>query len=299
MLEIQNTQVVYAMSPENAPVLRVPTGSRVLFHTLDCYSERLQSECDKSSLVPWEVINPATGPLYIEEAKAGDVLRVEIESIDIADHGVMGVGPGMGVLGGVITEEKTRIIPIRDGKAVFNDKIALPVKPMIGVIGTAPARESIPTGTPGEHGSNMDCNRIVAGSVLYLPVNVDGALLAMGDLHAVMGDGEIVICGVEISGKVTVKVDVIKNWKAPLPMLETEDAIICICSRKTLDEAAVDVTHNMAAFLQEKLGMEAYEAGMLLSAACNLRINQMVDPLMTVRMELPKNIAEAYGFRMP
>lgn len=299
MIKITKEQSIFMMSPKNAPVAYVEPGSVVCFQTQDCYSGRIRTEQDKVSDVPWEKINPAAGPLYIMGAKVNDVLRVEIQKIAIADKGVMAVGPQMGALGHLFSEERTKIIPIREKKAMFNERISLPICPMIGVIGTAPKDMDILNGTPGEHGSNMDCKRITEGSVLYLPVHVDGALLAIGDLHAVMGDGEVAICGVEIGGEVTVKVDVLKDFHAPLPMLETKDHIICIASGKTLDEAAKRTVENMAAFLQNYLGMDLYEAGMLMSAVCDLRISQMVDPLVTVRMELPKWIAEKNHFKMP
>ena len=298
-ITISSNQSVITMSPNNAPAAKAMPGDTVCFETLNCYSESIKTENDKMSLVPWDCINPATGPLYVDGAQPGDVLKVEILSIELAPNGVMAIGPGAGVLGDVLQEERTKILPISGGKVHFNDKISLPVQAMIGVIGTAPGEEEIPTGTPGVHGSNMDCKLIGEGSTLYLPVNTEGALLSMGDIHAAMGDGEIIICGVEASGRITVRVDVVKGFSAHLPMLLTEDRIVMLSSAKTLDEAASDVTHKFHEFLCGMLGMEPHEAGMLLSAACDLRICQIVDPLCTVRMELPVWIARAYGFEMP
>ena len=298
-INISSIKSVITMSPNNAPAAKAMPGDTVCFETLNCYSESIKTENDKMSLVPWDCINPATGPLYVEGARPGDVLKVEILSIELAESGVMAIGPGAGVLGDVLLEERTKILPISGGKVKFNDKLTLPVQAMIGVIGTAPRDEDIPTGTPGTHGSNMDCKLIGEGSTLYLPVNTEGALLAMGDLHAAMGDGEIIICGVEASGRITVKVDVVKGFSAHLPMLLTKDRIVMLSSAKTLDEAAFDVTHKFHEFLCNMLGMELHEAGMLLSAACDLRICQIVDPLYTVRMELPLWIAGEYGFEMP
>ena len=143
----------------------------------------------------------------------------------------------------------------------------------------------------------MDCKRIVKGAVLYLPVNVDGALLAMGDLHAVMGDGEIVVCGVEIAGEVDVRLSVLKGVSLPTPFLIEKDSLMTIASAKTLDEAAVKATQKMHRFLCERLNIENHEAGMLLSAAADLRICQIVDPLMTARMEFPTEIAKLYAFK--
>ncbi|MGG1659255.1 acetamidase/formamidase family protein [Brevibacillus sp. NRS-1366] len=286
------------MSPHNEPVARIHSGNRVVFETCDCFSNQIQREDQLFSSVGWDLINPATGPLYVEDAEPGDILRVEIVDIQIADQGVMTVAPNLGVLGQFFSEEKTKVIPIRDGKVQFNEKLQFDVRPMIGVIGTAPATEEISTGTPGDHGGNMDCKRIVKGAVLYLPVNVPGALLSMGDLHAVMADGEIVICGLEIPGEVTVDIAVIKGTHLPLPMLSEGEHVMTIASAQTLDEAAKMATVHMHRFLVEKVGLPNEEAGMLLSLIGDLRICQVVDPLMTARMELPKWVLKQYDYQM-
>ncbi len=295
MIKIPSETVVLKMSPHNKAVYTAESGSTVVFETCDCFSNQIQREDQLFSSVGWDLINPATGPLYVEGAEPGDILKVEIEDIKIADKGVMTVTPELGVLKDFMSDEKTKIIPIEDGKAVFNKNIKIPVKPMIGVIGTAPVDTEIPNGTPGSHGGNMDCKRIVKGATLYLPVNVPGALLAMGDLHALMADGEIVICGLEIAGEVTVKVTVLKGAKLPLPMLVEGEHIITIASAETLDDAARMATIQMHQFLVKKLHLDSAEAGMLLSLVGDLRICQVVDPLMTARMEFPKWITEQYG----
>lgn len=299
MVRIEKEKSIFRMSSKNKLAAYVQAGSVVCFQTKDCYSGQIQTERDSVSLVPWEAINPATGPLYVEGAKAGDILRVEIQKMTLADKGVMAIGSGRGALGHLLQEERTKILPIEKGAVQFNEKIHLPLQPMIGVIGTAPRDADILNGTPGLHGSNMDCKRTTEGTVVYLPVNVDGALLAIGDLHAAMGDGEVVICGVECEGEVTVQVDVIKEFHTHLPMLETKEHLICVAFGETLDEAANMAIENMAKFLQEYLKLDIYEAGMLLSAACDLCINEIVNPLKSVRMELPKWILERYSFKMP
>ncbi|WP_047150910.1 acetamidase/formamidase family protein [Aneurinibacillus tyrosinisolvens] len=297
-MRIPKEQVVLKMSPRNKEVASTDSGSVVTFETCDCFSNQIQQEDQPFSSVGWDLINPATGPLYVNGAEPGDVLKVKILDIKIEDKGVMTTAPKMGVLGDIIPEEKTKVISIKDGKALFNDKIQIPVKPMIGVIGTAPKTEEIPTGTPGAHGGNMDCKRIVKGATLYLPVNVPGALLSMGDLHAVMGDGEIVICGLEIPGEITVEVSVLKDQSLPLPMLVEGENVMAIASAETLDEAAKMATVNMHSFLVENLKMSVEEAGMLLSLVGDLRICQVVDPLMTARMEFPLSILDQYEYKL-
>lgn len=295
-MKIRSSSSVVSMTLDARPVARVDSGETLVFETYDCFSNQITSEDQVLGTLDWNIINPATGPVYIEDAKPGDILKVEILDIEIGDKGVFLTGPDLGTLGHIIKEEKIKIVDIKDGKVIFNEKIHIPIEPMIGVIGTAPQGEGIPTGTPGDHGGNMDCKRITKGSTLYLPVNVDGALLAIGDLHAVMGDGEVAVCGVETPGEVTVKVTVLKDIELPLPMLIDGERMMTIASAKTLDEASVLATENMHKILTDIVGMDVNEAVMLLSAIGDLRICQIVDPLMTVRMELPLWVLEEYDY---
>jgi amidase len=296
MKTISKEKFVLIMSPNNEAVERIESGQTILFETYDCFSNQIQREDQPFSSVGWDKINPATGPLFVEGAEPGDTLKVEILEITVADQGVMAISPKMGALAGTVTDEKTKIIQIEDSKAKFSEKLELPIHPMIGVIGTAPKDEDIPTGTPKDHGGNMDCKKIVKGTTLYLPVNVAGGLLAMGDLHAVMGDGEVVICGLEIPGQVTVRVTVQKGQKLPLPFLVDDNHVMAIASAETLDEASKKATKNMHTFLVEQLGMDVDEAAMFLSVGADLKVCQIVDPLMTSRMELPKWVLEKYNY---
>ncbi len=290
---------VYKMAPGNPPAARAADGETVRFETLDCFGSQMTREDQVMGGLDWSSINPATGPLFVEGAQPGDILKVEILSIDLDDHGVIADGPGEGVIGKVLTEEATRIYPVQDGVIRLSDKLSVPVQPMIGVIGTAPAGDGVDTGTPGAHGGNMDCTRIGAGTTLYLPVNVEGALLAMGDLHARMGDGEVVVCGVEIAGAVTVRVSVVKGAALPTPFLVTDRDFMTISSADTLDQAGEDATLAMRAFLVDAVGVEAHEAGMLLSVLGDVRVCQMVDPQRTCRIEVPLAVAQAYGYQFP
>jgi len=286
------------MSKEHIPALKVHSGDTVVFETYDCYNNQIKSENQPFSTIKRELNNPATGPLYIEEAESGDILKIEIVDIKINNKGVMTTRPDSGVLGEFFYESKSKIIPIENDKAMFNDKIQIPVNPMIGVIGVAPYDGEIKTTIPDSHGGNMDCTRIRKGSIVYLQVHTKGALLSIGDLHAVMGDGEIVISALEVAGEATVKVDVIKNKALPLPMVIEGKHIITIASKKTLDEAGRTATIHMHKFLVNELKMDTYEAGMLLSLVGDLKVCQVVNPLITARMELPKYILDNYKYEL-
>jgi len=297
MLTINEDQVIYSMSPENPPVAEVSSGETLAFITKDCFSNEIQSEKDLFASVGWSTINPATGPVAVKNAKLGDTLAVHIIDIDIADKGCMVTVPGMGAAGDLITKSETKIIPIKNGFALFNDKIAIPIEPMIGVIGTAPLNEEIPCGTPGRHGGNMDTRLIRKGTTVYLPVFVDGALLAMGDLHAVMGDGEVSVTGIEIPGKVTVKIELIKGQSEPWPVLETDDYWYVIASGKDLDETANLSLKAMLEFLAKRTDLSLNDRVSLLSACGNMEISQIVDPLQTIRFGISKEIMKNYNLQ--
>lgn len=296
MLTIHADTKIHKMSRDNIPAAYAKSGDTVRFETLDCFGCQIRRADQLLDGLDWNNVNPATGPLFIEGAEPGDVLKVEILEIELDHQGVMVDRPGGGVTGIAVTERTIKILPVSDGLVHFNEKLTFPAKPMIGVIGTAPAGEGIDTDTPGAHGGNMDCTRIGAGAVLYLPVNVEGALLAMGDLHARMGDGEVEICGVEIAGAVTVRVSVAKNCSLPTPFLVNDEIAATIFSAETVDKACTGATMAMHSFLMKELGMNEHDAGMLLSVAGNLRICQIVDPEKTCRMEIPLSVPEAYQY---
>lgn len=290
MVKVLSGQTVRYMSKNNQFIDRIDEGEIICFETNDCFFNLIQSEDDTASTIPNEKFNPATGPLYINGAQKGDILKIEIMKIDLAEKGVIASFPENEALGKLLPDEKFKIVEVKNNEVRFNDEISFEIEPMIGVIGVAPEQDDIITSSPGTHGGNMDCRKIGEGAILYLPVYVDGALLAMGDLHARMGDGEISGCGIEIAGKVTIKVDIIRNKDCRLPLLKTNDEIIAIASAKSVDAACIMATENMFHLLVHHAGMEKYEAGLLLSAIGNLSVCQIVNPLKTVRMGLPLSI---------
>lgn len=291
MNKVYKNQLIYSMSADNAPVLKVAQGSRVIFETCDCFEDQIQAETVQYAGLDWSRINPATGPVFIEGAEIGDVLVVHIERIQLKQQAVMLTAPNLGVAGDRIDAAKIRVIPIVDGFGLLSDGIKIPLNPMIGVIGTAPAGAAISCGTPDAHGGNMDCKIITEGTTLYLPVNTPGALLAMGDLHAAMGDGEVSVCGMEIAGEVTVTVSVLKGRPLPTPMAQTADAIYTIASAVSLDDAANMATRHMVDFIHANTTLSEADAINLMSVGGNLQICQVVDPLKTCRYQLPKTIA--------
>ena len=284
-------QCIFTLGDNKENAVCVKQGEIIEFVTKDCFNNQITSEEYVLDKLDWDHINPATGPVYVEGAQAGDVLKVEILDIEMEEMGTMCALPENGVLGNIVTESTIKKIPVQDGYAIFNE-FKLPLNPMIGVIGVAPKGDAIPCGTPGRHGGNMDNTKIAKGSTLYLPVFHDGAYFGCGDVHACMGDGEIMVSGVEIPAKVSVRLSVIKGVTLDNPRLEDKDYIYTIASGENIEEAIYDATKAMCELLQKYLGYSLNEAGMLMSACGNLEICQVVDPERTVRMAIPKTICD-------
>ena len=297
MLTISRDKVYDRLDKNIPPSAICESGETVIFETRDCYDDSVTSEERPLGDREDALGNPATGPLYINGADAGDVLKVEILDISLHSRGVMCASFSWGIFAGRLPEAKAVMYEIEGDKIRFDDTLLLDCCPMIGVIGTAPAGEGIATSVPDVHGGNMDCRKIGAGTVLYLPVAVPGALLSMGDLHALMGDGEVFGCGLKIAGTVTVRVSVLKENPIPTPFLITRDAVITIQSAATVFEAGKTAARLMEEFVRRVTGLEEVKSEMLMSLVSHMSVCQIVNPLMTARVEFPRNILEQYGWR--
>jgi amidase len=289
---------IYAFSKENGPVLKVSPKSTVVIDTYDCFQDQIQSNTTAIQSIDWDQINPATGPIYVEGAAPGDILKVTIDAIELGKQGVMAVGPNLGVMGHRIEQFEAKIIPIEGDTAVFNDKVKIPLNPMIGVIGVAPENEPVSCGTPGAHGGNMDTKLITTGATLYFPVFHEGALFGLGDLHAAMGDGEIGVSGIEIPAKVTVTLDVIKGQSIRFPFLQNEEGIAALVSAETLDVAAKLAVEEMIDLLLPHTDLTLNHFTMLMSAVGQSQISQIVDPLLTARFVVPQWVLDTYQIKV-
>lgn len=292
---VSSDNKVFAFSRDMKPALIIEDGDEVVFETLDCFSNQIKTTEDRLENLDWSEVNPATGPVFVNGAKPGDALVVEILDIEVANQGVMVAGKGLGPLGEKFEGFHTKIVKIKDGCAMFND-LELPIDPMIGVIGVAPKEGSVNCGTPGPHGGNLDTRYIKKGAKVILPVFVEGGLLALGDLHALMGDGEVCGTGIEVAGKVTARIFLKKGLELRNPMVISEGSLFTLASEKTLDEAIKSVVSDMAEFVLRYANISLEELTMLFSIVGNTEISQVVDPLLTARFRIPLDVLERLGF---
>ena len=298
MKRISKDGRIYAFSPDNPPADSAPQGAEFVVECHDCFTGTMGPD-DLYSADRWESVNPATGPIEIEGARAGEMLVVEIIDVKIPDEGLMITVPGMGALGHRFDHAETKLVKMSGGVAQVTDKVTTPVVPMVGVIGTAPPEGEIPCGTPGPHGANMDCKLIGRGARVYLPVNVDGAMLACGDAHAVMADGEVCVSGVEVPSEITMRAVSVPRAEWPCPCVETEDSVWVLHSAETLDECETGVLDAAADLLVTKGGVSTNDAACVLSCVGDLAVCQVVDPLKTMRVRLPKVTLAQLGVELP
>ena len=297
--KLSKENLFYAMSKENEAALKINLGDTVDIETHDCFTGQIISEEGAFGGLDWDRINPASGPIYIDGIKAGDVLKVTINSIDISSTGVMVTGPGMGVMGDVLNDTLVRIYDIdNENKTVDFNGLSIPVNKMIGVIGVASPDEPVNNGTPDTHGGNMDSLKMTEGITLYLPVYHDGALFGLGDVHAAMADGEISVSGLEVSANVNVTFEKAQNLSTEHPVIINDEGIYLNVSDESLDIAVDNSVHKMAELLQPKTDLSIEEFTMLMSLVGQTQINQVVDPKKTARCFVPQYILDHYGIEL-
>ena len=298
MHELSDDKIFYAFSKDLEPALTVASGETVRIRTKDCFGNQIRTPEDELDSIDWDAINPATGPIFVEGAKAGGALKVAIDRIELDPQTASCTGKDEGVYGDRLDAWSTRLCAIEGDELVWDDKVRLPLDPMIGVIGVAPAGEPVNCGTPATHGGNMDTTQIGAGAALYFPVAVDGALFGCGDMHAVMGDGEVSVSGAEVAGYATVTLTALPELALDTPLIETADEFGVIFSAPSLDEAADGAVHRMVDLVAARTGQDPADLVMLFSLCGDVRVSQMVDPNKTVRFMVPKRVLDAYGFSL-
>jgi acetamidase/formamidase len=238
-----------------------------------------------------------TGPVYVEGAEPGDVLQVDILSIDLPiDYGYNGCS-------GYLPENCNKELPFKiiqlDRKrmtAEFLPGIVIPLKPFYGSIGVAPAPElgRLSSNPPGKHAGNLDNRELVAGSTLYIPVFARGALFEIGDGHAAQGDGEVDQTAIETSLRGKLKLTVRKDMKLKWPRAETKTDYISMATDPDLAIATKGAIQEMVDFLVRDKGLTQHQAYQLVSIAGNVAVTQLVDkPNLGVHVRLPKSIFKA------
>jgi acetamidase/formamidase len=234
--------------------------------------------------------NPVTGPIYVEGAEPGDTLLVQIHGLECDTLGWTPIWPFLFHFEDLFEQPETILHEIRDGYVHLGDRARVPVRPMIGTIGTAPVMEAILSGGMGRHGGNIDAEEVTTGSTIHLPVAVEGAFLALGDCHAVQGDGEL--ASVEMRGVVTLSCEIVKG-RSPVmtwPRIETAEALVTVAVGRPLEEALWGALRDLILWVVERTGMTKQEAYLLIGTAGHARPGQAQVGLYSMRCMVPKAV---------
>lgn len=284
-------------SSEIPPVLTVPSGAVVEVFTKEATDGQLDvnSTAEDLATISFDPIHPLTGPVYVEGAQPGDVLAVTLHELEVGEWGWTGVFPGFGFLPEDFPDPYLKTYAIGPGatEVVFNERIRIPLAPFPGVMGVAPATsEMLTTIPPRANGGNMDNRHLTAGTTVYFPVFVEGALFSIGDTHAAQGDGEVAGSAVEAPMRIVYQVEVIKGGRAiQEPQYENHEFYGVTAFAPTIDEAARKATRYMIDYLEAEHGLTRVDAYALASLVADLKISETVDvPHMLVSMHVPKSV---------
>jgi acetamidase/formamidase len=291
------------------PVLRIRSGDIVEMESLIAFTvegleaaglsrDKIQPALlmiDREVKERGEVPHILTGPIWVDGAEPGDVLEVKVIAVEpTVPYAVNFFGPDRGFLPDVFTYEHYKITPLDLSRQVakFSKSIEIPIKPFFGVMGVAPSAFSgrISSGPPGIHTGNMDNKELVAGSTVYLPVHVKGALFSAGDGHAAQGDGEICVTALETSLRGTFQFSVRKGQRLLWPRAETPTHFVTMGFHENLEVATRIAVVEMMDFLVKEKGLSREDAYILASDAVDLRITQLVDGKKGVHALLPKGV---------
>lgn len=291
MRRVSRQHTTCLFSREAIPVLEVGPGEEVTFETLDASGGRIHTVEDGLTVFPpREEANPVTGPVAIRGARPGDTLAVEIVAIKLGPYGYARIRPRCGVIIDELEPPRALIVPVEGDEVVFTPRIRFAARPMVGTIGVAPAGAPVANFYPGPHGGNLDLNDVTVGARLYLPVAAEGALLALGDVHASMGDGELTGGGIDIGAEVTVRATILPGPARPRPWIETPSQWITCANAPDLPGAIRLATSDMAKLLAERLGISREEAFILIGARGDARPGQAAELGMdaTARVGVPR-----------
>ncbi len=288
-----------------SPVLTIEDGDTVVFNTVMLMAGDLSPEMTFDEMFARRNrmkeeglgLYAFTGPFFVRGAEPGDVLEVRIKRIVPGKYAVTHIYPdGTGIGGLPEGFERGFLKPLflsEDRKAIpFVSGVTIPVRPFLGTMAVAPRPgEEHPPAIPGYFAGNMDNKELGAGSTLYLPVNVPGALFMAADAHAVQGDGEVSIAAAETYfEEVEAEFIVRKDLTLRMPMAETPDHWIVMSFHKDLDEAMKGAIREAIAFLEREKGLSREEAYSLCSLAVDFRVTQVVDGDKGIHGMIPKSI---------
>ena len=279
---------IYILEPRAKPAITIASGEELIVETWDAF----QGQRDPQAISDRTLKGPATGPIHVEGALPGDALRVEFLAIRVVGEGMHLVSPGRGFLPEDFHENRATLLPVEGDHIIFPGGVKLPLRPSMGLVATTPTYPQSTASDSGPYGGDIDMKELTEGSVLYLPVFVEGGLLAMGDCHATVGDGAVGGTGAEASAEVHIRVTVEKGLGLRAPRALTPDYFVTLSFGDDLGSAMKQAVRDMVDFLVREKGMDPFDAYSLLSLAGDVRLSRAFRPISPAKMMLSRRVLD-------
>lgn len=284
-------RVHYTWDAHHEPAITADSGDVLVVRTRDVSDSQITPASTAAVLTAlnWDRVYPLAGPVYVNGARPGDTLAIEILDIHPEGWGWSAIIPGFGLLAEDFKEPALRIFDLTNGEAAYlRGDIAIPIEPFFGTMGVCPAgAHAQPVMPPGAFGGNMDTRQLTRGATLYLPVQVEGALFSCGDAHAAQGDGEVCVTGIEAPMYAALRLTLHKGRRIPAPQFATPGALVPRVNHggwygtmgvgPDLHGAARDAVRAMIGHLAATRGLPAEDAYILASLCVDLKISEIVD----------------------
>ena len=291
MKTLSRDNLIYFLEPDAKPAITIDSGEELMVETWDAF----EGVRDPEVLTARALKGPAIGPIYVNGAEPGDALRVEFISITPKGDAAHMVMPGRGFLEQEFPDAYATVMTLEDGKLVLPSGLKLPLAPSMGVVATTPTYRQSTASDSGPYGGDIDMKELVAGSTIFLPVLVPGGMLALGDCHAVVGDGAVAGTGAECSSDTHIRVTVEKGMGITGPRAITPDYFVVLGHGEDLGPAMKQAVRSMVDFLVAEKGMAPYDAYTLCSLAGDIRVSRTFRPISPVKMMLSREALEQLG----
>ena len=291
MKRLTKDKHIYFLDPNAIPAITIAPGEELIVETWDAF----EGARDLKAIDARTLKGPATGPIYVKGATPGDALKVEFISIKPAKESVHMVNPGRGYLDEEFNQYRVTILPIEGDHLLFPGGIKLPLRPSLGLVATTPTYVQNTASDSGPYGGDIDMQELVEGSTIYMPVFVEGGLLAMGDCHSIVGDGAVAGTGAETEAEIHIRVTLEKGLNLNAPRALTPEYFVTLSYGEELGPAMKQAVRDMVDFLVQEKGMKPYDAYSLLSLAGDIRISRTFRPISPVKMLLSRKVLEQLG----
>ncbi|MBC1375599.1 acetamidase/formamidase family protein [Listeria farberi] len=285
---VTSERSIHKMDESTKPVITVKNGAVVTIKIKDHFNGQINQDQLHYGEIDWKQFSPTTGPIYIEEARPGDLLAVTIEKITLTDKEVVLLnGPNIGITDDLLPHNCIRRYKIEQNKIIYSDEIHIQLQKTIGLLKTESIHQTKPFLIPTKHGGTLDSSDIKEDATIFLPVEKYGAMLHVADIRATTGFGKITTTSGESPAEVTLRLQLLKNKTAPTPIIIHKNKLICLASELTTEKATKKALQNMLKMLMESDKITLEDAIFLLSLQADFEICKLNKASVTTAIKLP------------